>query len=266
MRSTKVLLIESARKNGVTFAASLKRKYEVLVATTGKQGLELAQTEKPDVLVLNAESMRTPGDRISARLRAQLGDLPIIHIRPEGAAAADNPADVILSPPFTSRKLINRVQRYIKTPEAEVLSIGPFNLNLEQGTLTTPWGEKKLTPKLAELMELFLRNQDNTLERKHIMQTIWKTDYMGDTRTLDVHIRWLRKVVEPEPRKPKYITTVRGVGYCFTLPEGSTSETTGKPKDISPDKQESAAKAEADKPDAVKPSPDEKPENKNGDS
>ncbi len=213
--------------------------------------------------------MRTSGDRISARLRAQLGDLPIIHIRPEGAAAADNPADVILSPPFTSRKLINRVQRYIKTPEAEVLSIGPFNLSLEQGTLTTPWGEKKLTPKLAELMELFLRDQDNTLERKHIMQTIWKTDYMGDTRTLDVHIRWLRKVVEPEPRKPKYITTVRGVGYCFKLPEGSASDKAESGAESGSSAGDKEAKAGTAKPDAVKPSPktaDEKPENKNGDS
>lgn len=223
MKSTKILLIESGRKNGVMFAASLKRRYEVLVAHSGKQGLELAESEHPDVIVLNAESLRTSGDRIAARLRAQLNKMPIIHIRPEAMDPHKSPADVLLFPPFTARKLINRVERFGKAPEAEVLSVGPFKLSLQQQTLMTPWGEKKLTPKLVELMTMFLQHKDETLERKDIMQTIWKTDYMGDTRTLDVHIRWLRKVVEPEPRKPRYITTVRGVGYCFKLPESESA-------------------------------------------
>lgn len=225
MRATKVLLIESAHKEGEVFAASLMRKYEVQIANTGKQGLELAAKGLPDVVVLNAVSMRTSGDRIAVRLRTKLGELPLIHIRPEEAKGDEIVADVVLTPPFTSRKLINRIERYVPPAENELLEVGPFKLSVEQQTLTTPWSEKKLTPKLVELMQLFLSNQDQTLERKQIIQAVWKTDYMGDTRTLDVHIRWLRKVVEPQPRKPKYITTVRGVGYCFRLPdEASASE------------------------------------------
>jgi DNA-binding winged helix-turn-helix (wHTH) protein len=69
------------------------------------------------------------------------------------------------------------------------------------------------------LMGLFLQHPDQTLERKHIMQQVWETDYLEDTRTLDVHIRWLRKVVEPNPRKPKYLVTVRGIGYRFEIPD-----------------------------------------------
>jgi DNA-binding response OmpR family regulator len=220
MKAIKVLLIESARDNSVSFAASLKRKYQVQIAHSGKQGLVSASDRRPDVIVLDAASLRTSGDRICSKLRAELGELPIIHIRSADAGPTPSDADVLLSLPFTARKLINRIEHFAVAPvESKVLETGPFSLNLEQQTLTTPWGEKKLTPKLVALMELFLQNLEQTLGRKQIMQTVWNTDYIGDTRTLDVHIRWLRKVVEPNPRKPQYITTVRGIGYRFVISE-----------------------------------------------
>jgi DNA-binding response OmpR family regulator len=223
MKTTKVLLIESARQNGTaSFAVSLKRKkYDVQIAHSGKQGLTLAEHQRPDVIVLDAASLRTSGDRISARLRETLGTLPIIHIRPQDYPPGDSLADVVLTPPFTARKLINRIDRYVVAAEDEVLNVGPFTLKVDQHTLTTPWTEKKLTPKLVALMRLFMQHPGQTLERKAIMQTIWDTDYMGDTRTLDVHMRWLRKVVEPEPRKPKYLVTVRGVGYCLNVSDSA---------------------------------------------
>lgn len=224
MRATKVLLIENARNNGITFAPSLKRKYQVQVAHSGKQAVAVALDKPPDVIVLDAVSLRTSGDRICIRLRAAVGGTPIIHIRPKDAPPGGSPADVLLSPPFTARKLTNRIDRFVVPSEGKILEAGPFSLNLEQQTLTAPWTEKKLTPKLVTLMELFMQNLDQTLERKHIMQQVWKTDYMGDTRTLDVHIRWIRKIVEPDPRKPRYIMTVRGVGYRFTCPEADRNE------------------------------------------
>lgn len=113
--------------------------------------------------------------------------------------------------------------------ESPVLEAGPFSLNLEQQMLTTPWVEKKLTPKLALLLALFIENREQILGRKEIMQKVWDTDYIGDTRTLDVHIRWLRKVIEPDPRKPQYLTTVRGQGYCFLLPEPPSDATDESP-------------------------------------
>jgi DNA-binding response OmpR family regulator len=230
MKTTKVLLIESARQNGTaSFAASLKRKkYDVEIAHSGKQGLALAADQKPDIVVLDAASLRTSGDRISTRLRELLGELPIIHIRPPHLPHGSSPADVLLTPPFTARKLINRIERYVVAPDEDVLQAGPFTLNVEQQTLISPWNEKKLTPKLAALMKLFMQQPGETLERKAIMQTIWDTDYMGDTRTLDVHIRWLRKVIEPEPRKPQYLVTVRGVGYCLEVTDAAKKS--GKPE------------------------------------
>lgn len=218
MGATSVLLIESARTNGISFADALKSRYQVRIAHSGKQGLAMVQANRPDVVVLDAASLRTSGNRIVARLRALSGELPIIHIRPSDKAGGESAADVLLVPPFTARKLINRIERFASSAQGDRLEVGPFCLSRQQQTLTTPTTEKKLTPKLVALMELFMQNPNVTLERRHIMQAIWNTDYMGDTRTLDVHIRWIRKVVEPDPRKPQYIQTVRGVGYRFSLP------------------------------------------------
>ncbi len=219
MKATRILLIESARNSSESFAASLQAKYQVEIAHTGKQAMEMAREDAPDVIVLDAASLRTSGNRISFSLRASFERIPLIHIR-AADAAGNSAADVLLVHPFTARKLTNRIDRFTAPVQGAHLAVGPFTLNTESQTLTTPWSEKRLTPKLTELMELFMGNLNNTLERKHIMQAVWKTDYMGDTRTLDVHIRWLRKALEPNPRKPQYITTVRGVGYRFVVPGG----------------------------------------------
>lgn len=246
MRATEVLLIESARLNGVSFADPLTKKYELRVAHSGKQGVHMALEHRPDVVVVDAVSLRTSGDRICTRLRASLGDLPIIHIRPPDAKPnGESCADIVLYPRFTARKLSNRIERFKPTPEGQTLGVGAFQLNPDQQNLITPSGEHKLTPKLVALMELFMKNANATLERKDIMKAVWNTDYMGDTRTLDVHIRWLRKVVEPIPRKPEYIKTIRGVGYRF-IPEGVSAaaekaqtakkqsmQTKGEPKNAS---------------------------------
>ena len=138
MRATSVLLVESARTNGVSFASALKRKYQVRVAHTGKQALAMIKTSRPDVVVLDAASMRTSGNRIVDRMRALHGELPIIHIRPEGSGSGESAADVLLTPPFTSRKLINRIERFSAATHGYRLEVGPFCLNPEQQTLTTP--------------------------------------------------------------------------------------------------------------------------------
>ena len=86
---------------------------------------------------------------------------------------------------------------------------------MQQRLLTAHGKEHRLTPKLAQLMETFLRNPGKTLDREYLMRNVWQTEYMGDTRTLDVHIRWIREAVEGEPGKPRFIVTVRGKGYRF---------------------------------------------------
>jgi DNA-binding response OmpR family regulator len=234
MRAIRVLLIENSRSmSNASFAGSLKRKYQLHVAHSGKQASEIAASVRPDVVIVDAASLQSSGDRICAKLRAELGEVPIIHIRPAELPPGDSPADIQLSPPFTPRKLINRIQRFVAAAlEGEVIEAGPFCLNLEQQTLTTPWIEKKLTPKLLAMMELFMKNPNQTLERRYLMQKIWQTDYMGDTRTLDVHIRWIREIIEPNIRKPRYIKTVRGKGYCLSISDSTEDEISNDEKSI----------------------------------
>jgi DNA-binding response OmpR family regulator len=124
----------------------------------------------------------------------------------------------ILIPPFTSRKLINRLKRILKD-EGKVLQAG--GLTLKSGTRCVNNGcrEWRLTPKEFELLKVFMRNPGRVLSRRFLMKKVWKTDYMGDTRTLDVHIRWLREKIEKNPSAPVYLRTVRRVGYRFEVPE-----------------------------------------------
>ncbi len=226
----KVLLIERARNNSTSFAASLRRRYEVYIVHSGKQALPMVRREHPDVIVLDAISLRTSGDRIVARLREQLGDVPIIHLREMPKGKRTSVADVVLSPKFTSRKLINRIERFVSAPAVDILDVGPFSLNLKQRKLISPKGETTLTPKLTLLLRMFMQHPGKTLAREELMKGVWKTAYMGDTRTLYVHVRWLRREIEPNPRKPQYIVTVRGVGYRFQLPEDEQGKDSEAPR------------------------------------
>lgn len=213
-----VILVESPRANGTSFANHLRKRYDLLVANTGKDALDLIQAKTPHILILDAASMRTSGDRICSKLKSEVKNIPIIHIK-EGPPpiTEESEADLLMYLPFTYRKLWNRIERFTRAREGEILAVGPFSLNLQQSLLTTPQGETKLTPKLARLMELLMRQPNTIVARLTLMQEVWQTNYMGDTRTLDVHIRWLRRAVEENPDKPRYIKTSRGKGYTLVL-------------------------------------------------
>ena len=218
--AAKILLIESVRANGKSFSPALKKRYDLALAYSGKQGAALAQGTLPDVVVLDAVSMRTSGDRICRMLRSQLPDTPLIHIRvPFARKDQKSAADVVLHYPFTWRKLVNRINRFIEaSDEGEILTVGPLKLNVPKRLLLVGEEEVRLTPKLAGLASIFLKHPNTIIARKTLIQQVWNTDYMGDTRTLDVHIRWLREAVEENPSKPRFITTVRGVGYRLIAP------------------------------------------------
>lgn len=213
-----VLLVESPRANGTSFANHLRKRYDLLVANTGKDALDLIQAKTPHVLILDAASMRTSGDRICSKLKSEVSHIPLIHIK-EGPIreVEESEADLLMYLPFTYRKLWNRIERFTRAHEGDILRAGPFSLNLQQALLVTPRGETKLTPKMTRLMELLMQQPNDIVARLTLMQEVWQTDYMGDTRTLDVHIRWLRVVVEDNPNKPCYIKTVRGKGYKLVI-------------------------------------------------
>ncbi len=226
MGKAKILLIESKRASkSLAFFVSLRRRYDVQLATTGQQAFQSLTTIIPDIVVLNAASMRTSGQRICSALRRAAPDLPIIHIkRPEEtpkkrrrSGDSKNEADMLLYLPFTPRKLYNRIDRFVEAKDGEILVAGPFQLNLKSRILTTMNDEVRLTPKLTILLELFMRHPNIILERRFLMEKVWHTDYLGDTRTLDVHIRWIREAIEQRPSNPTFLRTVRGKGYVLEL-------------------------------------------------
>jgi DNA-binding response OmpR family regulator len=222
LNRAKILLVEGTHRQ-YSFALALTRHYDVIMAASGKQAVSLAGMVEPEIIILNAATMRTSGDRICSSLRARANEnVPIIHIREENSNHhGDSDADLVLRMPFTARKLMNRIQRFLDDQEGEIIHAGTLHLNLKSHVLTSPGGETRLTPKMAALLKLFIRHPDEVLTRDVLMQEVWETDYMGDTRTLDVHIRWLREAVEKNPSKPQHIITVRGVGYRLqTKPSG----------------------------------------------
>jgi DNA-binding response OmpR family regulator len=214
MAKATILYIHHPRAKDEAIHTTLSRKYAVISATSGKNALTIIDTTRPKLIILDAASLRTTGERIARKLKDALPDVPLIHIPPSDKHF-ESAGDVMMLDP-TPRRLINSIGRLMTHKIEEVLEYGPFIMNVPRRILMVYGEEKQLTPKQAQLVALFLRHPDETLERKRIMAEVWDTEYVGDTRTLDVHIRWLRQVMENGGNKPRYIKTVRGVGYRLT--------------------------------------------------
>ena len=214
-----VLVIGRIQGKRVSFVQTLERHYSVRTTPSGKQGISLAQEHAPSLVIVDAVSMRTRGDRVSQTLRECLRHTPIIHIHPGPKEIVNSAADLVLFEPLTARRLFNNVERLLQSSDEEVIACGPFVVNVTRRTLTARGQEIQLTPKVTHLLEVFFRNPGQTLDRKMLMEDIWQTDYLGDTRTLDVHIRWVRKALGETPGKHRHLITIRGIGYRFDCDE-----------------------------------------------
>jgi DNA-binding response OmpR family regulator len=184
--------------------------------------MDFIAQRKPDLVVFNAASMRSNGTRTCRRIRRALTGTPIIHVRKQGELEErEAEADIYLEHPFTPRKLLNRIRTLLPADEVteEVVRYGDVKFYPAKPSVdVADRGEQRLTPKLAELLQEFLRHPNQVVSRVQLMQNVWKTDYIGDTRTLDVHIRWVRELVELDPGDPMLLRTVRGEGYIFVPP------------------------------------------------
>jgi DNA-binding response OmpR family regulator len=213
----RVLIVERGQQQRSSFADALRKRYDVEVTSSGKQAIEVAKRLSPVVIILDAISMRTSGERICDQLKQTLASIPLIHLHPGSKGEAKSCADFMLLQPFTVRKLINLIERF--TPQVAVprderaVECGPFQLFMERRVLLYNGVETNLTPKLAQLISVFLQSPGQTLDRKTLMERVWETAYIGDTNTLNVHIRWFRQAIEVDPGKPVFLKTVRGIGY-----------------------------------------------------
>jgi len=214
-----ILMIGGTGAKATKYVAALKKRYQVRVARSGKAGILQAAECTPALIILNAVAMRTTGERICRDLKAAYPTIPVVYVHPGPAATAKSQAEALLYVPLSARRLQNTVDLLLNTNKEELLDYGPFRFNVTRRVLFAHGVEKQLTPKVASLIEIFMRNPGQTLPRKALMAQVWHTDYLGDTRTLDVHIRWVRDALENGNKKPVYLKTVRGVGYKLVLPE-----------------------------------------------
>jgi len=215
----KILWIEGKRANGPYFIPDLRKKdFTVEIVSTGKAANQYLSEDKFDLVVLNAATFRTSGKRICNDIRSTWKKLPILMIaNPDKPVSNDVGADVLLELPFTIRKLVNRINPLLPHSSNKVLRTGPIHLDLERRIVRCKEKEAHLTPRLTSLLQIFMEHPNEVLVREDIFRKIWNTEYTGDTRTLDVHISWIRQAIEPNPRKPRFLITIRSVGYRLDI-------------------------------------------------
>jgi DNA-binding response OmpR family regulator len=196
----------------------------VRTISTGARALEWLEENHADLVIYDASSMRTIGVRTCRRIRRAFPELPIIHCRsPKQSPVVNGVADIYLVQPFTARKLLNRIKRLLLPVDdlkEEKVRVGDLTFYLSKRSVEmTGRTESRLTPMLAALLKQFLSHPNEVISRLQLMEEVWQTKYVGDTRTLDVHVRWLREIIEEDPAKPILIKTVRGLGYLFAIPD-----------------------------------------------
>jgi DNA-binding response OmpR family regulator len=211
----RILWIEGKRADSPSFIPALRKKeLTIEVAPTGNEALEKVGSFDPNLIVVNAASLRSNGKRICKTLRERCGSLPILLITLEDEGKAkDTYANTVLTLPFTTRKLINRISNYIPGDETNFLVAGPIRLDQERKQVHCLNKEARLTPRLMHLLRIFMQHPNVVLEREQLFREVWSTQYTEDTRTLDVHISWLRQAIEADPRKPQFLKTIRRLGY-----------------------------------------------------
>jgi len=220
--SLKILLVEKDITTADLLVPSLERKgYQVSVACTQRQAMGRIHSLRPDLLVVDVASFGRNGYKIRDALNASLDGVSTILLLEKAYAGVASATEAVMTPPFTSRKLLYRVKEMTDKLTSREIRAGPLILDPDMRTLRRGKEILHLRPKEAVLLTFFMRNPGKVLSRQEIMKQIWETDYMGDTRTLSVHIRWLRLKIEDDPDAPRFLRTVRGVGYRFEVPDST---------------------------------------------
>jgi DNA-binding response OmpR family regulator len=214
MKKATLLVIEGRHAEIPSFANDLQKKgFDVVSAQNGSEAVSKLKQTNPSLVVVNAPSLRSTGIRICLSLRKKDAKIPIILIVENDKPIDKDLADSILVLPFTAQKLVNRVKALMPGDGNNVVSVGPIRLDLENRRVRSLGKNTKLTPRLITLLQILMDKHGEVVEREALFKKVWETNYTGDTRTLDVHISWLRRAIELDPDNPKFLKTIRGVGY-----------------------------------------------------
>jgi DNA-binding response OmpR family regulator len=189
---------------------------EFKAVTSQKAALQFVRTYLPFVILVEIENRPDSRVRLCEMIRYRLRTAAIVAIgahQPTSSFAFDG----YINLPLVFQQVLETVLRIRRERVGYQLQHGPLCLNIATRTVTTAKGEYGMTPKQCALLEMLMLNHGKVVQRSDIMQLIWETSYLEDTRTLDVHVRWLRERIEPDPSSPIYLQTVRGVGYKLLL-------------------------------------------------
>jgi DNA-binding response OmpR family regulator len=222
---SRVLLCQTPDTQLPKLRSALLKKGHELAAVVDLSDLsnldKIAELGTIDVCILDA-SCTVDGTTCCRAFHAAYPDIPSILLIAKGEDVDPECRKVtagnVLRMPFTPRKVTNRVAKIGGCHVGDVITRGALSLNVDQRCVYRGDTVHRLTPRQAKLLEVFMKNAGRTLSRKFLMKHVWETDYVGDTRTLDVHVRWLRERIEIHPSSPRYLRTVRGVGYRFGVP------------------------------------------------
>jgi len=208
------MVIEGRHAEIPSFANDLQKKgFDVVAFQSGSQAVSKLKQVNPSMVIINAATLRSTGIRICLSVRKRDPKMPIILILENEKAVDKDLADAVLALPFTVQKLVNRVKALMPGDGNNIVSVGPIRLDLEHKRVKSLGKNTKLTPRLITLLQILMDKHGEVVERDALFKKVWETNYTGDTRTLDVHISWLRGAIELDPNNPKFLKTIRGVGY-----------------------------------------------------
>ena len=214
MKKNTLLVIEGRHAEIPSFAADLQKKgFDVVTSQNGSQAVLKLKQADPSVVVINAASLRSTGVRICHSIRKKDAKMPIVLIVEKERPPDGELADAIIALPFTAQKLVNRIKALMPSDGNNMVNVGPIRLDLEHRRVRSLGKNTRLTPRLITLLQILMDKHGEVVEREALFKKVWETNYTGDTRTLDVHISWLRRAIELDPDNPKFLKTIRGVGY-----------------------------------------------------
>jgi DNA-binding response OmpR family regulator len=212
-----VLLVANDKDETSTYAKCFsKKEFAIVTAHSGRQALKQTQSYHPDAIVVDMTSPRLNCKNLCRKLKNT--GVPIVLITAPNAKVDGVLGSASSVPkPAVTKRLAARVKAAIEERPPRLMTLGKFVLDLEKRKLTRGNKTFSLTPKEFLLLKTLMEQAGQVVTRKTLMRQVWDTDYMGDTRTLDVHIRWLREKVEDDPSEPRYLLTERGKGYKFLV-------------------------------------------------
>jgi two-component system, OmpR family, response regulator RegX3 len=225
--SIKILVVEDEESISEALAYVLgKEGFIVQVANTGTDGLAEFSLWSPDLVLLDVMLPGLPGTEVCRAIRTT-SSVPIIMLTAKDAeidkvVGLELGADDYVTKPFSTRELLARIRAVLRrqgTPQedgdAGVVTAGPVRLDSDRHVVQVRGVEVRFPLKEFELLELLVRNEGRVLTRAQLIDRVWGSDYVGDTKTLDVHVKRLRGKIESEPGNPKHLITVRGLGYKY---------------------------------------------------